>query len=301
MMASANRSDQQFRPILHARSSHYYWKGKGALSVKTFTNGRAFYHTGRGHYAVEEGRYLLLNHGQEYAITIESEVPVESFCVFFPETIVEEVCRSLTSPNEQLLDDPYLTQTQTIDFVEKTYPYDQWLTPALLQIRADYAKHDSDRAWLEEKLHELARGLLMVHRQVHQEMTKLQSLKASTRAELYKRVQIGHDFLSACFHQPITLTDAARAACLSPNHFLRSYKQLFGMSPYQFLTERRLREAVRLLLQTDKSVTEICFDIGFQSVGSFSTLFSKRFAMPPSRFREKSDFQEASTATDVII
>lgn len=68
--------------ILHAKSKDYFWKGKGTISIKTFMNGRAFYHTGRGHFAVDEGKYLLLNHGQEYSITIESEVPVESFCIF---------------------------------------------------------------------------------------------------------------------------------------------------------------------------------------------------------------------------
>ncbi|MBB6674005.1 helix-turn-helix transcriptional regulator [Cohnella nanjingensis] len=280
------RENRGYNPILHARSKNYFWKGKGALSIKTFKNGRAFYHAGRGHFAVEEGNYLLLNHGQEYSITIESDVPVESFCIFFPERMVEEVYRSIMTSDEQLLDDPAVPKQMSVDFVEKTY-HDHWLTASLFQIKSEYADPQRDAAWLEEKLCELAHGLLKVHRQVHQEMLKLQSLKTSTREELYKRIHMGHEFLSAYFDQSLTLTDAARAACLSPNHFLRSYKQLFGMSPYQYLVRRRLQESKRLLLQTDWPITDICLSVGFQSPSTFSSLFSKRFSMTPSQFRQK--------------
>ncbi|MWC27659.1 helix-turn-helix domain-containing protein [Paenibacillus sp. MMS18-CY102] len=272
--------------ILHARSDQYYWKGKGALSIKTFRNGRAFYHVGYGNYAVEEGRYLLLNDGQEYAITIDSETPVESFCIFFPEGMAEEAYYSMVASHEHLLDNPVAPMGPSIAFVEKTYN-DQWLEAALDQIKTAYRFRQLDAEWLEEKLYVLVHGLLAVHRQVHIEMTRLPSLKASTREELYKRVQIGHAFIEAYFDQPITLADAARAACLSPNHFLRSYKQLFGVSPHQFLTERRLLEARRLLLHTEKPITGICLEVGFQSPSSFSSLFARRFAASPLQFRRK--------------
>lgn len=281
-----NESIQGYNPILHARSEKYFWKGKGSLSIKTFKNGRAFYHAGQGHFAVDEGNYLLLNHGQEYSITIESEVPVESFCIFFPEMMVEEVFHSITASQEHLLDDPVLPKHMSVDFVERTY-HDQWLATTLLQIKSEYTNKHLDLTWLEEKLYELAHGLLKVHRQVNKEILKLQSLRASTREELYKRIHIGHEFISAYFDQSITLTDVARTACLSQNHFLRSYKQLFGMSPHQYLTERRLQECKRLLLQTDKSITDICMEVGFQSPSSLSGLFAKRFTMTPSQFRQK--------------
>ena len=279
-------SKNLYSPILHAFSNHYFWKGKGALSIKTFKNGRAFYQAGHGHFAVDEGKYLLLNHGQEYSITIESEVPVESFCIFFPEMMVEEVYHSVMASDEQLLEDPILSKQKSVDFIEKTYN-DKWLATTLFQIKAEYASKNLDITWLEEKLYDLAYGLIKVHRQVSQEIMKLQSLRASTREELYKRIQLGHEFISAYFNQSIILADVARVACLSPNHFLRSYKQLFGMSPHQYLTERRLQEAKRLLLQTEKSITEICLEVGFQSPSSFSGLFSKRFSTPPAQFRQK--------------
>ncbi|WP_178075097.1 hypothetical protein [Paenibacillus albus] len=68
-MPTIHSNTQNFSSILHARSANYYWKGKGALSIKTFRNGRAYYQAGHGHYAVETGSYLLLNQDQEYSIT----------------------------------------------------------------------------------------------------------------------------------------------------------------------------------------------------------------------------------------
>ncbi|WP_442603151.1 helix-turn-helix domain-containing protein [Paenibacillus sp. KN14-4R] len=290
-MTSQTSTLTNFNPILHAASSNYYWKGKGLLSIKTFRNGRAYYQAGQGHFAVEEGSYLLLNQDQEYSISIESDVLVESFCIFFPERMVEEVYQSSGGSSEQQLDNPNGMSHGPIDFVEKTYNA-AWLTSTLNQMKAASTHSQINQTWLEEKMYELAQGLLHVHRHVHHEAQRLQSLKASTREELYRRLHIGHDFMAACYSQPISLTDIARVACLSPNHFLRSYKQLFGMSPHQFLTEKRLQQAKRLLLQTDQPVTDICLEVGFQSPSSFSGLFTKRFGVSPSLFRQQSDFRE---------
>ncbi|MGG4392838.1 helix-turn-helix transcriptional regulator [Paenibacillus thiaminolyticus] len=286
-MTIANRTARPFAPILNAISTTHYWKGHGALSIKTFRNGRAFYEAGQGHFAVDENSYLVINQGQEYAITIEAEQPVESFCVFFPEAVVEAVLHHMRASDEQLLDDPFSPKHRTIEFVQRTYPHDRGVAPALRTMRAEYAAMQGEPMWLEDKLYGLAQSLLQVHLQVLRDKSKLPSRKSGTRSELYKRVHIGHDYMSAYYDRPITLTDIARAACLSPNHFLRSYKQLFGRSPHQYIMEKRLQAAKQLLLHTEKSVTEICLEVGFHSPGSFSSLFSRRFGVPPSRLRPK--------------
>ncbi|MGD8191894.1 helix-turn-helix domain-containing protein [Brevibacillus ginsengisoli] len=282
----SSSSDHSFDPILHAEGSNYFWRGVGQLSIKTFRNGRSFYNTGNGHYSVDEGNYLLLNQGQEYSITIESEKPVESFCIFFPEGMVEEIYRSFVTSSEQLLDNPMDYHPLTLEFVEKTYTHNV-LTPVLFQMRDEYQHRRNDRIWVEEQLHDIAQKLILVHRDVMKEMMNLPVVRTSTRQELYKRVLVGHEFISAYYDQPISLADMSKVACLSPNHFLRTYKQLFGMSPHQYLTEKRLQEAKQLLLKTDKSVTTICLEVGLQSPSTFSGLFSKRFSSSPSQLRQR--------------
>ena len=105
------------------------------------------------------------------------------------------------------------------------------------------------------------------------------------REELYRRLHQGRDFISSCFTQPITVALAAKAAHLSPYHFHRMFKDVFGQTPMQLLQERRLTMAKRLLCNTNETVTQICFAVGFESLGSFSWLFRKRFGCSPSDFR----------------
>lgn len=274
--------------ILHETRSHFDWKGSGSLSLKTFRNGKSLYQAGQGHFAVNNESYLLLNEGQQYSLHIDSSVPVESFCIFFPPGYVEEICRNVVSSNIRLLDEPYAySSTSGMEWVERTYPMDNRLGSALDHLRILYGQGTLDSWALAEQIHLLTLHMLDLHRDVQQEINDLDMIRRSTREELYRRVYIGHEYISAYYDQPLTLEETAEAAHLSVNHFLRSYKKLFGTSPHRYLTECRLQAAKQLLLDTDKSVTDICYAVGFESLGSFSSLFSKRFHITPSQQRTK--------------
>jgi len=105
--------------------------------------------------------------------------------------------------------------------------------------------------------------------------------------DTFVRLYRSRDFIAEEFDRPIALEDAAREACLSPYHYHRLFVRAFGQTPHDFLTERRLDEAKRRLLQGDQPITEICFDLGYSSPGSFSTLFSRNVGMSPSEFRRE--------------
>jgi AraC-like DNA-binding protein len=129
--------------------------------------------------------------------------------------------------------------------------------------------------------------LLQVHYNVYREAELLPAARAATREELYRRVHRARDFAAASFDQPITLNELANVAGLSPNHLLRTFRQAFGQTPHQYLTTLRLQRAQLLLSSSDVSVTEICFSIGFESLGSFSWLFRRRFGVSPDAFRRQ--------------
>src|SRR5690348_9826661 len=77
----------------------------------------------------------------------------------------------------------------------------------------------------------------------------------------------------------------ARAASMSRAHFSRAFRSTFGESPHAYLLTRRLERAAALLRTTDRSVAEICFDVGLTSIGSFTTSFTRRFGVSPTRYR----------------
>ncbi|WP_434758345.1 helix-turn-helix domain-containing protein [Paenibacillus amylolyticus] len=274
--------------ILHESRTQFDWRGQGALSLKTFRYGTSLYEAGHGHFSVGHDRYLLLNEGQEYQLHIDSPVPVESFCIFFPPGMVEEVGRNVSSSDRYLLDEPYaLSSACSMDWVERTYSMEDPLGAALARLRSSYVSKTLDAWGLEEQLHQLALHMLVLHREIRCEIDQLDMVRSSTRDELYRRIYIAHEYMTAYYSQPITLAETASAAHLSVNHFLRNYKKLFGISPHQFLTERRLQAACQLLSNSDLPVTEICYRVGFESLGSFSSLFSRRFHLSPSQYRIK--------------
>ena len=280
--------------ILQETAREHHWHGTGLLSIKSFAGGRAHYDVGCGHYAVDDASYLVLNEGQRYAINIESARPVESFCLFFARGFVEEVQRSLALPTEQLLDSPDGGGGAPVKFFEKNYPHDQVISPALFRLRAAVAKGAREEGWLLEQLHGIVQRLLRIHRLARKEAERLHSVRRATREESYRRVCRAQEYAAALFAEPVTLGELARVACLSPNHLLRTFRQAFGQTPHQYLTSCRLIEARRLLAQGDLPVTEVCLAVGFESLGSFSALFRRRFGVPPSSCRrQKGDFEEA--------
>ena len=95
------------------------------------------------------------------------------------------------------------------------------------------------------------------------------------------------DLADARYFEPLGVDDLARAAGLSRAHFSRAFRRAFGESPHSYLLTRRLERAAALLRTTDRSVAEICLDVGLQSVGSFTTSFTRMFGASPTTYRAK--------------
>ncbi len=95
------------------------------------------------------------------------------------------------------------------------------------------------------------------------------------------------DLADARYFEPLDVNDLARAAGLSRAHFSREFRGAFGESPHAYLLTRRLERAAALLRTTDRSVADICFSVGLQSVGSFTTSFTRTFGASPTAYRAK--------------
>ncbi len=95
------------------------------------------------------------------------------------------------------------------------------------------------------------------------------------------------DRMRDCLDEEITLADLSGEAGLSAWHFLRAFRDAFGETPHAFRTRLRLARARDLLTVTSRPVTEICFDVGFTSLGSFSTLFRRQVGLSPAAFRRR--------------
>jgi AraC-like DNA-binding protein len=93
------------------------------------------------------------------------------------------------------------------------------------------------------------------------------------------------DLADSRYADPLGVDDMARVAGLSRAHFSREFRRAFGESPHAYLLTRRLERAAALLRGTDRSVADICFSVGLQSLGSFTTSFTRTYARSPTAYR----------------
>lgn len=109
-----------------------------------------------------------------------------------------------------------------------------------------------------------------------------------TAPEVLERLNRARLFIDESYDLPLDLKQISSQACFSRYHFLRLFRQAFNKTPHRYLVERRIEKAKELLSSDDLRVTDVCFEVGFQSLGSFSTLFHKSVGHPPITYREKS-------------
>ena len=95
------------------------------------------------------------------------------------------------------------------------------------------------------------------------------------------------DLADGRYFEPLDVDDMARAAGLSRAHFSREFRRAFGESPHAYLLTRRLERAAALLRITDRSVADICHSVGLQSLGSFTTSFTRTYGVPPAAYRAR--------------
>lgn len=271
--------------VLHGIARQYHVDNyRTTLSVKAVARGAALYTTPQARHLVTEDSFLVLNEGQQYSLEFQWPSPTETICPFFQPGFLEHVSYCSSAPVAKQLDDLETPKGST-GFFEHLYPRTGEVGRLLDELQSGVLAKRASSIWLEDRMYELAGALAQLNSDVTKGVEKMGAMRSSTRVELYRRLHRGRDFLSACYASPISVANAARSAKLSPAHFHRQFKALFRQTPMQFLQQRRLAAARTLLLGTDELVTSICFMIGFESLGSFSSLFHRRFGCSPYQYR----------------
>jgi AraC-like DNA-binding protein len=108
---------------------------------------------------------------------------------------------------------------------------------------------------------------------------------AEERLRDLARLRAVKDRIDREYAQPLDVEALARGANMSSGHLSREFRQAYGESPYSYLMTRRIERAMALLRRGDLSVTEVCFEVGCSSLGTFSTRFTELVGMPPSAYR----------------
>ena len=104
--------------------------------------------------------------------------------------------------------------------------------------------------------------------------------------DLNRRLLRARDAMDRAYAEPLDVRAVAAVAHISPAHFSRCFRAVFGETPHRYLQRRRVERSMFLLRETDRSVTDICFDVGFTSLGTFSRTFRDIVGEAPSEYRK---------------
>jgi len=113
--------------------------------------------------------------------------------------------------------------------------------------------------------------------------------------ESNRRLLRARDAMDRDYARPLDVPTLARIAHVAESHFIRTFRATFGETPHRYLQRRRVERAMFLLRETDRSVTEVCLDVGFSSLGTFSRTFREIVGEPPREYRRRGPYQPAPT------
>ena len=103
--------------------------------------------------------------------------------------------------------------------------------------------------------------------------------------DLNRRLLRARDAMDRAYAEPLNVRAVAAVAHISEAHFIRSFRATFGETPHRYLQRRRVERSMFLLRETDRSITDVCLDVGFSSLGTFSRTFTTIVGETPSAYR----------------
>jgi AraC family transcriptional regulator len=256
------------------------------LSIRCISGGEQYYKVGSNEHMVTPENYLVMNRGQHYKTSFEGSGNKEMMLMAFKPGFAEEILYSVMTDEDKLLDDPFKTDNQPIYFFEKTYASDSYITNTFNWLRR---LMNEDLGWkktvdMDSVYSETLIKLLQIHRGLYSEINKINSVKFSTRKELYKRLNIGKEFLDTNLDRKISVEEVSRIASLSPHHFKRTFKKLFGHTPHNYHVKKRLEYSRQLIESGGLNVSAICQRVGFEDSSSFIRLFRNNYGFTPGNF-----------------
>jgi AraC family transcriptional regulator len=285
---SYNRQFREKNIIIHAKSKQVsyplHW---GPLSIKTAFNGTEYYKVNNCDLAVHDHNYLVVNNGNVYSSYIDSDHLVESFTINFATSLVLDSTTSCLFQPEHLLEGNVSPNAEK-EFYEKLNQHDVSVSPFVFKLLELSKNFDANLLKIEEAYILLLEQLILKQKESDPEIQKIQALKLSTKKELYKRLTRARDYIDSCYQKDITLANLASVCFMNQTYFLRQFRRYFGITPRQYVIKKRMEKAKACFdLRKDVSVTEVCLQVGYNDLSSFSKLFKTFYACSPKNYQKK--------------
>src|SRR5918993_1902470 len=247
-------------------------------SIKYVVSGTEHYFSNNKRYPVSAGHFLLVNKHQPVDILIRSRKKVTGFCLHFEDDLLRDVYSQLILPEQQRLDDPF-HKTAVPEFEQIIYSEKENRLGNLLEnLSRKYNRSTGMVAQEQESFFQkFSHELLLMQPDPSTGIKNICAEKNSTKKELIRRLEVAKEIMHNADPLSFNIDDIAQHAMLSSSHFFRSFKKLYGITPYQYLLQQKIERSAVLLRKKQCSVTDVALSSGFADVACFSKAFRKHY------------------------
>ncbi|HEV7780791.1 MAG TPA: AraC family transcriptional regulator [Chitinophagaceae bacterium] len=263
-------------------------------SIKYVLDGTEHYQLNGKNYPVGKGKFMLVNKDRPIDFSLRARKPVVGFCFHLEQQLLQDVYAGCRQTDEWLLDH-HLEKMSIPDFDELLYSDQECALGKYLQrVAGSFDKRTQIIGIDENELfHNLALYLLTLQHSMPVRGRALHVLRGSTRNELIRRLTLAKEMINDQDQESLDMNLIARSVLLSPAHFYRNFKKVYGISPYQYLLKRKMERAASLLRTGKWKITDVALEYGFSDLPAFSKTFKKFYGRSPREFLEQDSKDQA--------
>jgi AraC-like DNA-binding protein len=234
-------------------------------------------------WTVDDDTWLFLPRAK-FLSQLNAHENVTSLTLLFREGLVEEVAAAVLQNDEKLID-THDVAAPVLWAWPHLQVHDRAISAVLQFIRRNCEVGLDDPLWYEEQLGFLLERMIARHRSSSLQAQKLAARRSSTRKEIIRRLSLATDFIHGNYERSLSLADMADAAHLSRHHFLRLFKTVNDVTPYEYLQRKRTTVAARLLRNLDLPVEDVVRRVGFDSRSTLFRALRRFHGVTPTQCR----------------
>jgi AraC family transcriptional regulator len=253
---------------------------KGPLSIFTNLCGESYVEVDNKTTLIKPGFFYITNQEQLYTLGIEKQ-KAETFNIHFGQDFAEQIFLSLSKTTEYLLDNNDLTERPgAVRFHNRLSQRDTEFENIIASLKSEHSK-----VKIEEHLFTLIKILLTKEKAYSKSLNRISTVRSITKAEIVRKMTTAKDFIYSNYDKNFSIEDVASASCMSKFHFLRLFKEAFGITPGEFIDDLRISKAKETLKNTTLDVHELAKSLGYENSSSFSRMFFRKVGAYPTQYR----------------
>lgn len=253
------------------------------FAIKYVKEGTERYCINDEEYKVESGQYLVLNGQKNGSVLVDTNRNTKGICLNISQAFVEEVISFRRNPESNYADPALSAFLYSNEFLHNCYDTNNRLGQLLQSIATRVESEELIKSDINDEFFlQLAEAIVDDQQIVYKQLQDIPVVKNSAKQDLYRRIQKGKEYIDQYFTTDINTESIAREAAMSQFHFLRLFKTVYKLSPYQYILNKRL-DFAKMLLNDRETVSNSALESGFSDVYSFSKAFKRKFGISPSQ------------------